>query len=247
MTMKKFTVITTFPNLLESYLSDSILARAIKAKKLSVKFVNPRQFATDKHHKTDFRPYGGGPGMVMLAEPILRAVEAVLRTSRRRLPVGEGKSQSTARARSANQPQVIIFSPQGKSFTNQIAAKLAKEKRDIILIAGRYEGIDARVKKILKAEEYSIGDYVLTGGELPAAVVIDAVARQLPGVLGKEESLEEKRVASREVYTRPEVLEWPPSSKTSAGRSKKHRVPKVLLSGHQANITAWRAKRAKRS
>lgn len=236
--MKKFTVISTFPNLMESYLSDSILARAIKAKKLSVKFVNPRKFATDKHHKTDFRPYGGGPGMVMLAEPILRAVKVSLLASSRLLPVGEGKSQSTARARSiTNQPRVIIFSPSGKPFTNQIAAKLAQSKQDIILIAGRYEGIDARVKKILKADEYSIGDYVLTGGELPALVVIDAVARQLPGVLGKEESLEEKRAASREVYTRPEVLEW---------HGKKHRVPKVLLSGHQANITAWRAKRAKR-
>ena len=212
--MKKFTVISTFPNLMESYLSDSILARAIKAKKLSVKFVNPRRFATDKHHKTDLRPYGGGPGMVMLAEPILRATSA------------------------ASRGRVIIFSPQGKLFTNKIAARLAKEKKDIVLIAGRYEGIDARVKKILKAEEYSIGDYVLTGGELPALVVIDAVARQLPGVLGKEESLEEKRPASREIYTRPEVLEW---------QGKKYHVPKVLLSGHQANITAWRAKRAKKS
>ena len=246
MTTKKFTVITIFPNLLESYLADSILARAIKAKKLSVKFVNPRKFATDKHHKPDLRPYGGGPGMVMLAEPILRAVEAVLRTSHRRLPVGEGKSSSTAVPKTAG-AKIIIFAPQGKPFTNQVAKKLAQSKQGIILIAGRYEGVDARVKKILKAEEYSIGDYVLTGGELPAAVVIDAVARQLPGVLGKEESLEEKRAASREVYTRPEVLEWPPSSKTSAGQRKKYRVPKVLLSGHQANITAWRAKRAKRS
>jgi len=228
--VKKFTVITAFPNLMESYLADSILARAIKAKKLSVKFVNPRRFATDKHHKTDLRPYGGGPGMVMLAEPILRAASAA---SRRLLPVIKGKSRSATGGL-----RFIIFSPQGKPFTNQVAAKLAKSKEDIVLIAGRYEGIDARVKKILKAEEYSIGDYVLTGGELPALVVIDAVARQLPGVLGKDESLEEKRAASREVYTRPEVLIW---------GGKKYRVPKVLLSGHQANITAWRAKRAKRS
>lgn len=233
---KKFIVITTFPNLVEPYLADSILARAIKAKKLAVKCVNPRKFAKDKHHKTDLRPYGGGPGMVMLAEPILRAVASVTSAYRRRkLPAIKGKSFSTTKADS--KLKAIIFSPQGKPFTNKIAARLAKSNDDIILIAGRYEGIDARVKKILKAEEYSIGDYVLTGGELPALVVIDAVARQLPGVLGKAESLEEKRAASKEVYTRPEVLEW---------QGKKYRVPKVLLSGHQANVTAWRTKRAKR-
>lgn len=209
-----------------SYLNESILARAIKAKKIGVKIYNPRDFTKDKHKKTDERPYGGGPGMVMTAEPILRAVSAA---SRYKLPVKTGKSfLATSR------PRVIIFSPGGKTFTNEVAKKLAKSNQDLILIAGRYEGIDGRVKKILKAEEYSIGPYILTGGELPAMVMIDAIARQIPGVLGKDESLEDKRVSSHEVYTRPEVLTW-------AG--KNYRVPPVLLSGDPKKINEWKRKK----
>ncbi len=191
----------------DSYLNESILARAIKSKKISVKFFNPRDFTRDKHKKVDERPYAGGPGMVMTAEPILRAVNKIKK----------GK--------------VIIFSPGGKTFTNDVAKKLVKSKQDLILIAGRYEGIDGRVKKILKAEEYSVGPYILTGGELPAMIMIDAIARQIPGVLGKEESLEDKRVSSHEVYTRPEVLEW---------KGKKYKVPPVLLSGDPKKIDDWK-------
>lgn len=228
--MKKINVITTFPEMFGSYLNESILARAIKTKKIRVKFFNPRDFTKDKHKKTDLRPYGGGPGMVMLAEPILRAVKKIF-SGRKMLPV---KTEKSHLAPSKNF-KIIIFSPGGKTFTNEVAKKLAKSKQDLILIAGRYEGIDGRVKKILKAEEYSVGPYVLTGGELPAMIVIDAIARQVPGVLGKEESLEENRVASHEVYTRPEVLNW---------QGKKYRVPKVLLSGDHKNIEIWKKKRA---
>lgn len=203
----RFHVVTIFPKMFESPLGDSILARAIKGKKIEVKLYNPRDFATDKHHKTDDRPYGGGPGMVMYALPILKAVEKV-----------KGRRK------------VIVFSPSGKPFTDAYARALAKHK-DVVLVCGRYEGIDARVKKVLKAEEVSIGQYVLTGGELPAMVVIDAVARKVPGVLGKLGSLEEKRVASPETYTRPEVLLY---------KGKRYRVPKVLLSGHAARIEAWK-------
>ncbi|MEK7593791.1 MAG: tRNA (guanosine(37)-N1)-methyltransferase TrmD [Patescibacteria group bacterium] len=206
-----FHVITIFPKMFESYMADSILARAIKNKKISVKFYNPRDFTNDKHHKVDDRAYGGGPGMVMYAEPILRAVEKL-----------KIKSEKL---------KIIILSPAGKKFTNKEASLLAKRRGDIVLISGRYEGIDARVKKILKAEEYSIGEYVLTGGELPAMVVIDAVARQIKGVLGKFESVEENRLSSSEVYTRPEILKY---------KGKKYRVPKVLLSGHRKKIEEWR-------
>ncbi len=209
--MKRFYVITIFPEIIDSYTKESILGRAIKAKKLVVKAVNPRAFSRDKHHKTDHRPYAGGPGMVMLAEPILRAVEKIRSLSR----------------------QIIILSPSGKQFTNGEAIKLAKSKSDLIFIAGRYEGIDARVKKILKAKEYSVGPYVLTGGELPALSMIDAIARQVPGVLGADESLEEKRVSSSEMYTRPEVLIW---------KNKKYMVPKVLLSGDHKKIEEWKRK-----
>ncbi|MBP9856163.1 MAG: tRNA (guanosine(37)-N1)-methyltransferase TrmD [Candidatus Pacebacteria bacterium] len=222
----KFNIITIFPEMFDSYLNESILARAIKAKKIGVKFFNPRDFTRDKHKKVDERPYAGGPGMVMTAEPILRAVAAA---SRKKLPASKGKSFFPA-----SRPRVIIFSPGGKTFTNEVAKRLVKSKQDLILIAGRYEGIDGRVKKILKAEEYSVGPYILTGGELPAMIMIDAIARQIPGVLGKEESLEDKRVSSHEVYTRPEILEW---------QGKKYRVPPILLSGDPKKIDEWKKKK----
>ncbi|MEK7662074.1 MAG: tRNA (guanosine(37)-N1)-methyltransferase TrmD [Patescibacteria group bacterium] len=208
-----FHVITIFPKMFQSYLADSILARAIKEKKIAVKFYNPRDFTKDKHHKVDDRAYGGGPGMVMYAEPILRAVARVkLKTKNSKL-------------------KTIVLSPGGKKFTNEYARAISKKYKDVILISGRYEGIDARVKKILRAEEISIGDYILTGGELPAMVLIDATARQIEGVLGKTSSIEETRVSSGEVYTRPEVLEY---------KGKKYRAPKILLSGHKAKIEEWK-------
>jgi tRNA (guanine37-N1)-methyltransferase len=126
--------------------------------------------------------------------------------------------------------KVVFFSTEGKQFDEEMAKKLSK-KKDIVFISGKYEGVDARVRKILKAEEVSVGPYVLTGGELPAATMIDAIARFVPGVLGKAESLERSRVSSPEVYTRPEVLEW---------KGKKYRVPKVLLSGNHAEIEKWK-------
>lgn len=213
----------------DSYLNESILARAIKGKKIGIKFFNPRDFTREKHKKVDERPYGGGPGMVMTAEPILRVVDKIQSSYRKKLPVIKGESFFPAEAKSKQ--KVIIFSPGGKTFTNEVAKKLAASKQELIFIAGRYEGIDGRVKKILKAEEYSIGPYILTGGELPAMVMIDAIARQIPGVLGKDESLEDKRVSSHEVYTRPEILEW---------QGKKYKVPPVLLSGDPKKIESWK-------
>lgn len=234
--MKRFYVITIFPEIIDSYVKESIIGRAIKAKKVAVKAVNPRAFSRDKHKKTDHRPYAGGPGMVMLAEPILRAVDKILSSSRRKLPdtknKGESFSLADERKRDIN-TEIIILSPSGKQFTNREAIKLAKSKKDLIFIAGRYEGIDARVKKILKAKEYSVGPYVLTGGELPALAMIDATLRQVPGVLGADESLEEKRVSSSEMYTRPAVLIW---------KNKKYQVPKVLLSGDHKKIEEWKIK-----
>lgn len=199
-----------------------MLKRAGVAKLLRIDAINPRDYTTDKHHKTDDRPYGGGPGMVMKAEPIIRAVESVLKAPRSSKKLHEAK--------------ILIMSPRGKEFTNSMAKNFAKKYDHLVLIAGHYEGIDARVKKILKAEEISTGPYVLTGGELPALTIIDAVARQIPGVLGTGESLEETRTASGETYTRPEVF---------VHKKKKYAVPKVLLSGNHADIESWRAKRAK--
>lgn len=217
----KFHVVTIFPDMFGSYLKESIIGRAIKNKKISVKFYNPRDFTKDKHKNVDDKPYGGGPGMVMRAEPILRAVQKA-----------RGRKKKV---------KIILLSPSAKQFTNKYAKNLSQKYTDIILISGRYEGIDARVKRVLKAGEVSIGDYVLTGGELPAMVVIDVVSRQIEGVLGKKESLEESRISTSEVYTRPEILKYPPPGRGK--KSKNYKVPKVLLSGHHKEIEKWRESR----
>ena len=234
-----FHVVTLFPEVVDAYAQVSILGRAQKTKSngvqgknlLSVQSYQLRDFVTNPvklprshgagkwaYKKVDERPYGGGPGMVLLAEPFVRAVENL----RKKNP----------------KAKIIITAAGGKPLTNAYAKSLIKHK-DVIILCGRYEGIDARVKKILKAEEVSVGPYILTGGELPALTIIDATARQIPGVLGKFESLEEGRVASHEMYTRPEVLEW----KDTSGKVKKYKVPKVLLSGNHASMNAWKDKK----
>ncbi len=207
-----FHVVTLFPEVIDAYAGASILGRAQRGGKLKVKSYQLRDTAENKWGKVDERPYGGGPGMVLRAEPVIKAVQKIKK----------GKKM-----------KVLVTSAGGKPLTNAYARNLSQLK-DVIIICGRYEGIDARVKKVLKAEEVSVGPYILTGGELPALAIIDAAARQLKGVLGKFESLEESRVASHDVYTRPEVLKV---------KGKSYHVPKVLLSGHHANINLQRSKR----
>ena len=219
----KFHFLTIFPELIESYVGESILKRASDKKLVVFDVRNIRDYTADKHRKTDERPYGGGPGMVMTAEPILRAYSKL-----------KMKGKKT---------KVVMLSPSGKVFDNAMAAKIAKSCSDIVFICGRYEGVDDRVRKILKADEVSIGDFVLTGGELPALVMTDAICRQIPGVLGKGESVEESRIASPRVYTRPEVLEWPKVKKGE--KAKKHIVPKVLTTGDHKKIDEWRQKQQK--
>src|SRR3972149_2789406 len=198
-----FHIITIFPEMFDSYLKESILGRAIKDKKIKIKFYNPIDFSKPKE-RVDGRPYGGGPGMVLRPELFLKAF---------------GIASSAIRRRGGKKTKIILFSTSGKKFTTAYAKTVAKKYTDIILISGRYEGIDARVQKILKAEEISIGDYVLTGGELPAMVLIDSISRQIPGVLGKYESLEEERVSSSEVYTRPEGLKYTPARTGKEGKN----------------------------
>ncbi len=212
-------IVTLFYEAIAPYLEASILGRAVRARLVRFQLWNLKDFAEKAPsgritRRVDDKAYGGGPGMVLRAEPMLRAAEKIFRSYNNQ-----------------TKPRVIIFSPAGKQFEQKLAGRWAKQKRDLILIAGRYEGVDARVKKILRAELVSIGPYVLAGGELPALVVAEAVARHLPGVLGDPESLEERRVASPEVYTRPEVLEY---------HGRRYRVPKVLLSGHHREIEEWR-------
>jgi len=217
--MIHFHVITLFPESIEPYLSSSIIGRAIKAKKIKVSFYDPKKFTRDKYGRVDRRPYGGGPGMVLEPGAILQAAEKALRQA-------QGKAEK------------MFFSTDGKQFDEQMAKRLAK-KKDILLVSGHYEGVDARVQRILKAKKVSIGPYVLTGGELPAAVLIDAVSRFVPGVLGKKESLEEVK-GSYPVYTRPETVEF---AGLKRGKKKKISVPKVLLSGNHKEIEEWRRKR----
>jgi tRNA (guanine37-N1)-methyltransferase len=208
-----FHIITLFPDSFSSYLGESIIKRAIEDKKIRIKFYNPRDFSDNKWKRVDQKPYGGGPGMVIQALPVAKAI---------------------SKAKGKKLAKIIFLSPSGKQFTNEYAKISAKKYKDIIIVSGRYEGIDARVKKMFKMEDVSIGPFVLTGGELPAMLMIDCIARQVKGVLGSSDSLEESRVASPDVYTRPEVVSF---------KKKNYRVPKILLSGNHAKIDEWRGGR----
>jgi tRNA (guanine37-N1)-methyltransferase len=212
----KFHVISLFPEVIDAYAQASILGRAQREKILSVQSYQLRDFVTNKWGKADERPYGGGPGMILQAEPVIRAVEAIQKKIKDK------------------KVKVLITAAGGKTLTNVYAKNLSKKYSTVIIVCGRYEGIDARAKKVLKAEEVSVGPYILTGGEVPALAIIDATARQIPGVLGKFESLEESRVASHELYTRPETL---------VHKGKKYKVPKVLLSGNHKLLDAWKNKK----
>lgn len=220
----RFHIITIFPDMFGSYLNESILARAIESKLIKVTFYNPRDFVKNKNKKdtgyrpVDDRPYGGGPGMVMRAEPVVEAVQ---------------KAVKNINKKKTSKVLIINFVPTATKFTTTLAKNYSKKYTDIILICGRYEGIDSRVDKILKTTKISVGDYVLTGGELPAMIMVDSISRQIKGVLGKFESREEERVSSSEVYTRPEILKW---------NNKNYKVPKVLLSGNHKDIEEWKKK-----
>ena len=223
----RFDIITIFPKVFDSYFNESIIKKARVKKLADIYIYDLRKFSRNKHNKVDDRPYGGGPGMVFRVEPVARAVTS-LRAA------GELKKHKAV---------IVLFSVSGKQYTQKMARDWAKKYKRIILISGRYEGVDARVKKILKnsgarVKEVSIGPYVLTGGELPAMVVVDSILRHVPGVLGKEESLEESRYGvGLPVYTRPEVFKW---------KGKKYKTPKVLLLGNHKKINEWRKKYSKK-
>lgn len=226
MKKKIFHIVTLFPEAIRPYLDASILGRAAKQKLVRFDCIDLRPFGEGRHQKVDDRPFGGGAGMVMMSEPILRAVGSV-------------------RKRSPKRTKIVLFSAKGKEFNQKMAYDWSRRYDDIILISGRYEGVDERVKKALRAEEVSIGRYVLTDGDVAAMVVASAVARLIPGAISldslKEEShwnlLKEKGAAPEKggleypQYTRPEVLTY---------KGKRYRVPKVLLSGDHAAVKKWR-------
>ena len=214
--MMKFDIISIFPDAFNSYLESSLIEKAGKKKLLKVRVINPRDFTFDKHNTVDSPPYGGGPGMVLKAEPIWKAV-------------------SYAKKGSKGKKKIILFSLRGGKFTDKKAKELSKYKH-LILICGRYEGVDERVAKYLADEEVSIGDFVLSGGELPALLLIESVSRYIKGFLGKEESLESIK-GSYPTYTRPRELNI-----KVGGKSKNLKVPDVLLGGNHAEIIKWRKK-----
>ncbi len=212
----RFDVFTLFPGMFEGPLSESILKRAQQQELILVHLHDIRDWATDRHRSVDDYSYGGGPGMVMMAPPVVRAVEETL-----------GESVTTT--------PILLMSPSGERFTQEHAAQLARCPR-IAIICGRYEGIDERVKQLLDAREFSIGDFVLTGGELPAAVIIDAVARLVPGVIEAESLAEESHTSG--------LLEYPQYTRPVEFRGLT--VPEVLLSGHHARVAEWRRQQALR-
>ena len=231
----RFHILTIFPHILDSYFNESLFRRALQKKLLEIKVHNLRDFSEDRHKKVDASPYGGGPGMVLKIEPIVRAVSSILRISPPEAdrPRADNAQLLICKKRKKG-ARVILFSTRGKKLDEQMAQRLAKYD-ELILICGRYEGVDERVAEHIADEEVSIGDYVLSGGELPAAVLTEAVARKLPGFLGRHESLEEIK-GSYPVYTRPEVL--------TIDR-KKSIVPKVLTTGDHKKILAWRQKKGR--
>jgi tRNA (guanine37-N1)-methyltransferase len=222
----RFHILTIFPDIFDSYLDESLFKRAREKKIISVRAYDLRDFTTDRHRKVDDRPFGGGPGMVMKVQPIYDAVKKIT------------ASRASANARTGkkvrSKQRVILFSTRGKKLDANTAQRLAKYD-DLILICGRYEGVDERVAEYIADEEISIGDFVLSGGELPALVLMEAVSRHVPGFLGKEESLEEVN-GSFKTFTRPEVF----VAATREKKAKKWPVPKVLLSGDPKKVREWR-------
>lgn len=210
-----FDIVTIFPRMVDAALSEGVLARAIQRGLLTVRARDLREFTDDRHRTVDDVPYGGGPGMVLKPEPLFRAVEAIERDS--------GAAQA-----------VVLVSPHGRQFSQAEAARLSVLDR-VVILCGRYEGIDDRVRENLATEELSIGDYVLSGGELPALVIVDAVARLIPGVVGDEDSV------AGDSFSRG-LLDFPHFTRPAEFRDWK--VPDVLVSGHHGEIRKWRKRQA---
>ena len=213
----KFDVVTIFPRMIDAGLAEGVVGRGIEKGLVDVRVHDLRVFTSDRHRTVDDVPYGGGPGMVMKVEPFVRALEAI-------------------RAERGTPGAVVLLSPQGRRFDQGEAVRL-RERGHVVLLCGRYEGIDERVRELVATEELSVGDFVVSGGETPALLVIDAVSRLVPGVVGDRESVEQDSFAQGILdyphYTRPAEFE---------GR----RVPDVLLSGHHAEVRRWRMKQALR-
>ena len=219
----RFDIMTLFPELVEHVLGESIIGRAQKSGAITVKTYNIRDYSEDKHRRVDDTPYGGGKGMLMMAPPIYNCYEAILKQQKE-----EGYRPERRR--------VIYLSPMGRVLNQGIAAEMAKSYDNLILLCGHYEGVDRRIVDEIVDEEISIGDFVLTGGEIPACILVDAVARLVDGVLADAECHEKESISSG-------LLEYPQYTRPYEFHGVK--VPEVLISGHHANIDRWRDEQAK--
>ncbi|MEA1936559.1 MAG: tRNA (guanosine(37)-N1)-methyltransferase TrmD [Patescibacteria group bacterium] len=258
----QFEIITIFPKIFDSYFNESILARARKEKLIKINTHNLRDYTSDKHKTVDDTPYGGGAGMVLKVEPIYKALVKIIGESKlkcfrkgiksglypfssqssiERLRRGDKNQELKIKNNSKNKTKIILLSAKGKKFDQAMAKRLSKLDK-LVLICGRYEGVDERVAKNLADEEISAGDYILTGGEIPAMIIVDAVSRLIKGVVGNEESIKEESFSKKDYleyphYTRPE--NFSPNKKTN------WKVPAVLLSGNHKNIQNWKEKYSK--
>lgn len=222
----RFEIITIFPEIFGSYFGESIIKRAQKSKLIDVRVHNLRNFTLDKHKTVDDTPYGGGVGMVLKVEPVYRAIKSIKKRKKTR---------------------IILFSAKGKRYTQKDVRRLSKYD-NLILVCGRYEGMDERVAEKIADEEISIGDYVLTGGEIPAMVLVDSISRMIPGVLGNIKSSEGESHSKDGYleypqYTKPE--NFSPYGRPAVGRKTNWKVPKILLSGNHEKIKEWRKKHSK--
>jgi tRNA (guanine37-N1)-methyltransferase len=211
----KFDIVTIFPRMVEAGLAEGVISRGVERGLLDIKVHDLREYTVDRHRSVDDVPYGGGPGMVMKPEPLARAVEDI-------------------RARRGDPDTVVLLSPQGRRFSQAEAARMSA-LRHVALLCGRYEGMDERIRTLVATEELSIGDYVLSGGELPALVVVDAISRLVPGVVGDTRSVEE------DSFSRG-LLDYPHYTRPSEFSGAK--VPEVLMSGHHEQVRRWRKKTA---
>jgi tRNA (guanine37-N1)-methyltransferase len=220
--------VTIFPRMFDPFVAEGVIARGVKQGLLDIRVHDLREYATDRHRSTDDEAYGGGPGMVMLGEPVFRAVEAI-RAELDGSPSALGPQPSAL--------HLVMTSPQGRRFDQKVAKELA-DKPHVVFLCGRYEGFDHRVHEVLQPDEISIGDFVVSGGELPAMLMADAMGRLIPGVVGNTGSVEEdsffKGLLDYPHYTRPEVL-------------RGQRIPEILLSGHHEKIRKWRKEQALRA
>ena len=237
----KFDIITIFPKIFDSYFNESILARARKEKLIEINVHNLRDYAKDKHKTVDDTPYGGGAGMVFKIEPIYKALVKIVGKNKLKCFKNRIKKQELRIKSKNNKTKIILLSAKGKKFDQAMARKFSKLD-NLVLICGRYEGVDERVAKYLADEEISVGDYILTGGEIPAMTIVDSVSRLIEGVVGNKESIKEESFSKKDYleyphYTKPEFFS--PDKKTN------WKVPEVLLSGNHQKIGEWREKSSK--